>query len=197
MKILLVGATGTIGSAVRDALARRDHDVIRVGHTSGDHQVDLADKASIENLYAEVGAVDAVVCAAGATEFGTVQALDDEGYRTSLENKLMGQVNLVRVGLGAVAEGGSFTLTSGILSREPQPGTVAASLVGGALESFVKAAALDLGGRRINAICPDWVKETLEEMDMDPEVGVAASTVAEAYVEVVEGDATGQVVLVT
>ena len=197
MKILLVGATGTIGSAIAKALAGRDHEVVRVGNSSGDHQVDLADRASIENLYAQVGQVDAVVSAAGSAEFGTIQALDDDGYARSLANKLMGQVNLVRLGLGTVSDDGSFTLTSGILSRDPQPGTAAVAMVGGALESFGKAAALDLEGRRINVVSPGWVKETMEAMGMDPEPGVAASRVAETYVEAVEGSMTGQTLVVT
>jgi NAD(P)-dependent dehydrogenase (short-subunit alcohol dehydrogenase family) len=194
VKILLVGATGTIGSAITKAFSTRDHEVVRVGHSSGDHQVDLADKSSIEKLYAEVGEVDAVVCSAGVAEFGTLQALDDDAYASSLANKLMGQVNLVRVGLAYVAEGGSFTLTSGDLSQDPTPGTVAVAMTGGALESFGRAAALDLEGRRINVVSPAWVAETMEAMGMDPEPGTPASEVAETYVKVVEGDMTGQVV---
>lgn len=195
MKILLVGATGTIGSAVHKALSVHDHQVVRVGHSSGDHQVDLADRASIQALYGDVGQVDAVVCAAGVAEFGTLQALDDDGYASSLANKLMGQVNLVRAGLGYVTDGGSFTLTSGVLSRDPQPGTVAVAMAGGALESFVRAAALDAEGRRINVVSPGWVKETLEEMGMDPEPGVPADVVAGTYVEAVEGEMTGEVLV--
>lgn len=196
MKVLLVGATGTIGSAISRALSHRDHTVVRVGHTSGDHQVDLADSGSIDELYGSVGEVDAVVSAAGNAEFGTLQALDDEGYRTSLGNKLMGQVNLVRSGLPYLAEGGSFTLTSGVLAREPQQGTVAVAMVNGAVESFVRAAALDLGGHRINVVSPGWVRETMEEMGMDPEPGTPAEQVAEAYVEAVEGAMSGEVLTV-
>jgi len=196
MKILLIGATGTIGSAIDHALTAREHTVVRVGHTSGDHQVDLAEPDSIARLYAEVGGVDAVVCAAGEAEFGTVQSLDEVDYERSLGNKLMGQVHLVRMGLATVGEGGSFTLTSGVLSRDPMPGTVAVALVNGGVESFARAAALDLEGRRLNVVSPGWVKETMEEMGMDPEPGTAASEVAQRYVEAVEGSMTGEVLTV-
>lgn len=196
VKVLLVGATGTIGSAIDTALSQRDHVVVRVGHASGDHQVDLADPVSIDALYGEVGQVDAVICAAGVAEFGTLQALDQEDYRASLDNKLMGQVNLVRAGLAYVGEGGSFTLTSGNLSREPQPGTVAVAMVGGALDAFARAAALDLDGRRINVVSPGWVKETMESMGMDPEPGVPADEVAATYLEALEGDMSGEVLVV-
>ena len=196
MRVLLVGATGTIGSAVDRALTDRGHDVVRTGHTSGEHRVELGDPASIRALYQAVGEVDAVVCAAGLAEFGTVQALEVADYDASLGNKLMGQVNLVRAGLEHVAGDGSFTLTSGVLSRSPQPGTVAVAMVNGAVESFARAAALDLGGRRINVVSPGWVKETMEAMGMDPEPGTAASEVAERYVEAVEGGMSGEVLSV-
>ncbi|MFQ5535955.1 MAG: short chain dehydrogenase [Gemmatimonadota bacterium] len=197
MKVLLVGATGTIGSAVDALLVRHDHEVVRVGHSRGDVQVDLADKASIEAMYMKVGGVDAVVSTAGIARFGPLQELSDEDFEFSLHHKLMGQVNLVRLGLPFVAEGGSFTLTSGTLSQDPTPGTVAVAMVGGALESFVKAAALDLSpAHRINIVSPGWVRETMEAMGMDPSPGTPAADVAKAYLDVLHGEGTGETVLV-
>lgn len=195
MKVLHVGATGTIGEAVAGALEEAGHEVIRVGHSSGDHTVDLAEKASIEGLYEAVGPVDAVVCTAGIAEFGPVGELDDDGYRKSIDNKLMGQVNLVRLGIGRVSEGGSFTLTSGTLSVDPDPGTVAVAMVGAALEGFARAAALDLDGRyRINVVSPGWVAESRQAMGLEPEPGIWAADLAEYYVRAVGGEETGQVV---
>jgi len=194
MRVLHVGATGTIGEAVAKAIEEAGHDVVRVGHSSGDHTVDLADKASIASLYDEVGSVDAVVCTAGVAAFGPVDELDDDGYETSLSNKLMGQVNLVRVGLGRVSDGGSFTLTSGTLTTDPDPGTAAVAMVGGAVEAFARAAALDLEGRyRLNVISPGWVAETRKEMGMDPDPGIWADDLAEYYVQALSGDETGEV----
>jgi NAD(P)-dependent dehydrogenase (short-subunit alcohol dehydrogenase family) len=194
MKILLIGATGTIGSAVSSALAPH-HEVLRAGHTSGEYRVDLADSSSLRSLFEEVGSVDAVVCTAGIARFGAVDELSDDDFALSLNHKLMGQVNLVRVGLTHVSRGGSFTLTSGDLSRKPSPGTVAVAMAGGALESFGRAAALDLDGRhRVNVVSPRWVKETMTARGVDPGPGIAAAEVARAYVEVVEGDMTGQVI---
>lgn len=195
MRVLHVGATGTIGEAVAEALEGEGHEVIRVGHSSGDHTVDLSDKASIEALYEAVGSVGAVVCTAGVAVFGPVDDLDDDAYRKSFENKVMGQVNLVRLGLGRVEEEGSFTLTSGTLSTNPDPGTAAVAMAGGALESFVRAAALDLEGRyRVNVISPGWVAESREAMGMDPEPGIRAAELAEYYLAAVAGQGTGEVV---
>jgi len=193
MKILVIGATGTIGAAVAQALEGR-HEVLRASHVSSALKVDLADPASIRRLYTKVGRVDAVVCAAGQAAFGPLLALSEADFALSLSNKLMGQVNLVRFGVEVLAEGGSFTLTTGILSRQPMPGGAAISMVNAGLEGFVRAAALDLPlGLRINAVAPGWVRETLVAMKMDPSPGVPAALVAQTYVKAVEGSMTGQV----
>lgn len=195
MKILHVGATGTIGEAVADALAAAGHEVVRVGHSSGEHTVDLSRKSSIEALYEAVGPVDAVVCTAGVATFGPVDELDDDGYRTSIDNKLMGQVNLVRLGVGRLSDGGSFTLTSGTLTHDPDPGTAAVAMVGGAVEAFARAAALDLeGSYRVNVVSPGWVAESRKRMGMDPMPGIWAADLAAYYVRCVDGDDTGRII---
>lgn len=192
MRIIVVGATGTIGKAVVAALAGR-HEVVQVGHHGGEYQVDLADKGSIERLFESVGAFDALVVAAGQAKFGELDGLSDQDFQFSLSNKLMGQVNLVRAGLAHVNEGGSFTLTSGVLNREPIPGSAALALVNGALEGFASAAALDLPrDARINVVSPPWVSETLEAMGRDGAAGLPAAQVARAYVESIEGYRTGE-----
>ena len=193
MKILVVGATGTIGVAVTQALEAR-HELLRASHSRSALKVDLADRDSIKRLYAKVGRVDAVVSVAGQAAFRPLLALSDADFALGLTNKLMGQVNLVRFGIEVLADGGSFTLTSGILSRQPMPGGAAISMVNAGLEGFVRAAALDLPrGIRINAVAPGWVRETLVAMKMDPSGGVPASQLARTYVKCVEGTMTGEI----
>jgi NAD(P)-dependent dehydrogenase (short-subunit alcohol dehydrogenase family) len=193
MKILLVGATGTIGAAVAKALAGR-HEVLPASHTRAKIKVDLEKADSIRQMYARSGRVHAVICAAGQAAFKPLRELSDEEFALSLASKLMGQVNLVRLGIQSVEDGGSFTLTSGILARHPMPGSAAVSLVNAALEGFARAAALDLPrGLRINVVSPDWLKETLAALNMDPGPGVAAAEVARVYLEAVEGTMSGQV----
>jgi NAD(P)-dependent dehydrogenase (short-subunit alcohol dehydrogenase family) len=194
MRIIVIGATGTIGKALVEAL-RGKHDVVQVGHESGDYQVDLADKGSIERLYEAVAPFDAVVSAAGLAKFGAQDGLSDADFQFSLSNKLMGQVNLVRVGMTQIRDNGSFTLTSGVLSQEPTRGSSAISLVNGGLEAFARAAALEMPrGVRINVISPPWVSETLEAMGRDADAGMPAAQVARAYVESVEGSENGEVI---
>lgn len=191
MDILVVGGTGTIGRAVVDALEETHH-VIAAGHTTGDVQVDLANPDAIEQLYDEVGPIDAVVSCAGEATFGSLTDLDDDDFDKSLSNKLMGQVNLVRKGLDVLRDDGVITLTSGVLSQEPMEGSAAISLVNAGLEGFVRAAALEMPrGLRVNAVSPPWVSETLDAMGKDPSGGLPAAEVAMAYVKSVEGAQNG------
>ncbi len=163
MKILIVGATGLIGGAVADALSA-NNDIINAGYSDGDVKVDLGSKASIEAMFKSIDTVDAVVSTAGLAGFAPFNDLDDAAYDLALSNKVMGQINLVRVGQNHISDGGSFTLTAGILSREPMPGSVVISLANGALESFAKATALELDrGLRVNTVSPVFVKETMEK----------------------------------
>jgi NAD(P)-dependent dehydrogenase (short-subunit alcohol dehydrogenase family) len=192
VKVIVIGGNGTIGRPIAEALSAR-HEVVRVGRNSGAYRADIASTESIVHLFEALAPFDAVVSAAGLARFKPLEALTDEDFAFTLANKLMGQVNLVRIGMRYVSDGGSFTLTSGVLSTEPMPGSAAISLVNAGLEGFARAAALELPrGVRVNVVSPPWVSETLEEMGRDGSQGMPAAEVARAYVESVEGRRTGE-----
>jgi NAD(P)-dependent dehydrogenase (short-subunit alcohol dehydrogenase family) len=194
MKIILIGATGTIGQKVHERL-QENHEVIPVGFKDGDYQVDIADKNSIQNLFDQVGEVDAVISTAGLSAFGALDELSDEQFSLGWNNKLMGQINILRVGQSFVREGGVILLTSGMLAIEPIPGSASTSAANGALNSFVNAASLELGDKlRINAVSPIFVKETMEMMGMDSSGGMSAADTANAYQAALEGSMTGEVI---
>jgi NAD(P)-dependent dehydrogenase (short-subunit alcohol dehydrogenase family) len=194
MKIILIGATGTIGQKVHERL-QENHEVIPVGFKDGDYQVDIADKNSIQNLFDQVGEVDAVISTAGLSAFGALDELSDEQFSLGWNNKLMGQINILRVGQSFVREGGVILLTSGMLAIEPIPGSASTSAANGALNSFVNAAALELGDKlRVNAVSPVFVKETMETMGMDSSGGMSAADTAKAYQAALEGSMTGEVI---
>ena len=194
MSVVIIGVSGTIGQAVTQALSAR-HEIVAVARTKGDYQVDLDNKESVQRLMGTVAPFDAVVCAAGQARFGALATLADEDFDLGLSNKLMGQVNLVRVGLNYICGDGSFTLTSGLLAREPMPGSAAISLVNAALEGFVRAAALEMPrGIRINVVSPPWVRETLAAMGKDSSAGMPAAEVARAFIESVESWRNGEVI---
>jgi NAD(P)-dependent dehydrogenase (short-subunit alcohol dehydrogenase family) len=193
MKVLATGSTGIIGKAVVRVLSVK-HDVIEVGHSSGDLRVDISSKSSINKLYSDIGSVDAVVSAAGQAKFGALAELSDEDFMFCMAHKLMGQVNLVREGVSFLNDNGSFTLTSGVLSREPMKGSAAISMVNAGLQGFVRSAALEMPrGIRVNVVSPIWVKETMEAMGMDSTGGMSADKTALAYVQSVESKRNGEV----
>jgi NAD(P)-dependent dehydrogenase (short-subunit alcohol dehydrogenase family) len=194
MRILLIGATGTIGQAVAAALGAR-HDIVPASRDKAHEKVDLSDPGSIRALLKRVGRVDAIVSAAGQAVFKPLAELSDEDFAFSIGNKLMGQVNVARFGLPSLADKGSVTLTSGILSQQPVPGSAAISLVNAGLEGFTRAAALEAPrGIRVNIVSPPWVTETIQAMGWPPVPGaLPAAVVARSYVESVEGQITGQV----
>ena len=196
MKIVVVGATGTIGKAVVEALAGR-HEVVKVGKRGGDRQVDITDSESIRRLFEQVGRFDALVSAAGKVHFGELSAMTEKEMAVGLKDKLMGQVNLVLLGQDHVNDQGSFTLTSGLLSHDPIRYGASASLVNGAIDAFVRAAAIELPrGVRINSISPGLLTESLGAYGdyFRGHETVPASRVANAYVKAVEGRLTGRVI---
>jgi NAD(P)-dependent dehydrogenase (short-subunit alcohol dehydrogenase family) len=193
MRILLIGATGTIGRAVAAALSK--HDLIMASHEKAPEKVDITDPGSVQALLKRVGQVDAIVSAAGGAAFKPLAELTDADFAFSLKSKLMGQVNVTRYGFAAVKDGGSITLTGGTLSQQPMIGSGAVSLVNAGLEGFGRAAALEAPRRiRVNVVSPPWVSETLQAMGQDPKGGLPAAAVAKSYVASVEGRDTGRII---
>jgi len=196
MKILLIGATGTIGKRISAQLSKK-HEIVSGGRTNADVVVDITDSASIEKMYESVGSLDAVICAAGPAKFGLLADLTEEDFYIGIRGKMMGQVNLVRIGQKYLNDNGSFTLTTGILADEPVLGSAGLSLVNGGVNSFVLAAAQELPrGQRVNVVCPTVVADSAEVYadffpGFDP---VSMERVVNGYVRSVETKMTGRVI---
>ena len=194
MKIIVVGASGTLGSAVVRELGAR-HDIIRAGRQGADVQVDITDRASIERMYAQIGAFDAVACAAGEVHFGALKEMTPEQMGVGLAGKLMGQVNLVLAGQHRIRDGGSFTLISGVLSHDPIVHGSSASMVNGAIDTFVSAAAIELPrGIRINSVSPNVFVESMDKYApfFRGFKAVPVADAALAYAKSIEGAQTGR-----
>jgi NAD(P)-dependent dehydrogenase (short-subunit alcohol dehydrogenase family) len=196
MKIIVIGASGTIGKEIVKALSS-SHEVVGVSRKSA-IPADIQDVDSIRRMYEKVGAVDAVICAAGSAVWKPLAELSDADLAASAAYKLMGQVNVIRYGLQSVRDGGSITVTTGILSRFPMAGGAAFSMANGGVEAFARAAALEAPrGIRVNVISPPWISETLVEMGMDPKGGLPSAVVAKSYVAALSGSESGQVIELT
>lgn len=198
MKIIIVGATGTLGSAVTAEL-ENDHEVVKVASSGGDLQVDIADIASIGVMFEQIGPFDALISAVGAVHFGPLGDIKQDEWQLGLQNKLMGQINLVMEGTKHITEGGSFTLTAGIISRDPIRYGAAATTVCSALEGFAASAALELPrGIRVNVVSPTILEESVHLFGaafagFEP---VPAAVAAKAFRKSVEGAKTGETLYV-
>ena len=195
MRIIIVGASGTIGKAVVEELGSR-HDIIPAGR-SADLKMDISNTSSIKDAFEKVGEFDALVSCAGHVKFAPLAEMHDEDYRIGINDKLMGQVNLVLVGRDYINDAGSFTLTTGILGEDPIAMGSSASMVNGAINSFTIASAIEMPrGLRINTVSPGVIEEAME--DYAPffrgHKAVPAADAALGYAKSVEGLQTGQII---
>jgi len=198
VRVIVIGAAGAVGNCAVEALSGR-HEVIRVGRSSGDIKADIEDIDSIRAMYREAGKVDAVVSAVGHGHFGAVHEMTSEQFMQGINHKLLPQVNLVLEGFEFINDGGSFTLTSGVLNRDPIPGGSCAAAANGALDGFVLGAAVDMPrGIRINVVSPEVLEVSRQRYEgfFPGHVHVTNEAVGLAYSKAVEGCLTGQVFIV-
>lgn len=196
MKILIVGGKGTIGKAVSSKLEEK-HEVIFAGRTSGDVTVDITDLESIKSMYKKIGKVDAVVSCAGAAKWAAFDEMTEDDFYVGIKSKLMGQINLVRIGKDYLQKNVSFTLTTGILADDPVYMTSNAAMVNSGIHGFVLAVSQELkNGLRINAVAPGLVEDSAEKFgDFFPgHIPVSMEKVAAGYVRSVEGKRTGEII---
>jgi NAD(P)-dependent dehydrogenase (short-subunit alcohol dehydrogenase family) len=196
MKILIIGGKGTIGKKVSDHFSKT-HDVLIAGRNSGDISVDITDSQSIEAMFESVGKVDAVVCIAGEAKWAAFDSMTEEDFYIGLKNKLMGQVNLVRIGRKYLNAGGSFTLSTGILADHPVELTSSPAMVNGAIHSFVKAVSLELqNGTRINVVSSGLVEDAVDKYEayFPGHNPIPMKKVINGYVKSVLGKGTGEII---
>jgi len=196
MRIVVVGATGTIGKAIAQLLKDKGNEVVEASRST-QPAVDITDAASIDAFFNETGAVDAIVSAAGDAAFESLDKLTDKQIQLSLNSKLLGQINVVRKGLPYLRPNGVVVITGGFLAYKPELQTSMIVMVNSGLEGFAKATALELTeGRRIVIVHPPWVAETAATLGMDATRWPDAARTAEAYLDAIEGNTSGQPVFV-
>lgn len=195
MKIVMVGASGTMGSFLSKAF-EKEHEIIRAGRKGADVQVDITSPEEIEDMYRLIGAFDALICTAGPTYVGPWETLDDKAFRNGVQGKMMGQINLVLIGQYHINPGGSFTLITGALTHDPQKNFANASAVNAAVEGFVRAAAVELGsGIRINAVSPSVLENSPQYFPFFPgEIPTTMNRLEHGFRKSVFGASTGQVI---
>ncbi len=196
MKILIIGGNGTIGSKVSSYFSIK-HEVLIAGRTTGEEVVDISNSETIKALFKKIGKQDAIICTAGEAKWAPFNDLSEEDFYIGIRSKLMGQVNLVRIGRKYLNPNGSITLTTGILADDPVIMTTSAAMVNGAIHSFVKSVALELdNGIRVNAISSGLVEESLDKYrDYFPgHSPIPMDKMLRGYIRSVEGKANGEII---
>lgn len=196
MKILIIGGNGAIGKTVA-AHFKENNEVVIAGRNSGDVTVDIADSHSIKEMFEKIGKLDAIICIAGEAKWADFKDLTEEDYYIGLKSKLMGQVNLVRIGKDYLNSNGSITLSTGILADDPVVQTASAAMVNGGIHSFVQAAALELeNGIRLNVVSSGMVENAYEKYrDYFPGHNpIPMKKVINGYVRSVNGKGNGEVI---
>ena len=195
MKIIIVGASGTMGSFLSNAF-EKEHEIVLADRHSAYVQVDITSPEDIENMYQKVGAFDALICTAGPTYVGPWKTLNDKEFRKGVEGKMMGQINLVLIGQHYINPKGSFTLITGALTNDPQRNFANASAANAAVEGFVRAAAIELdNGIRVNAVSPTVIEHSPKYFPFFPgEIPVTMKQLEYGFRKSVFGANTGQII---
>ncbi len=196
MKILVIGGNGTIGKKVVQKFSEK-HEVITAGKTTGDIQVDISQTDSIKKMFDKTGKLDSIVCIAGEAKWAPFSDLTEDDFYVGIKSKMMGQVNITRIGLDYLNDEGSITLTTGILGDFPVVMTASAAMVNGAIHSFSKAVALELTNqKRINVVCSDLVEDSMEKYEdyFPGHTPVPMNKVVNGYVMCVQGKINGEII---
>jgi NAD(P)-dependent dehydrogenase (short-subunit alcohol dehydrogenase family) len=195
--MIIVGASGTMGTYLTGTF-EKDHQIVKVSSKAGDIPTDITSPESIENMYMRAGAFDAVICTAGPTHVGPWKNMTHREFQKGLEGKLMGQVNLVLIGQHFINPKGSFTLITGGLTHGPQRNFANASAANGAIEAFVRAAAVELeNGIRINAVSPNVIENSPQYFPYFPgEAPTTMKALEFGFRKSVFGSGTGHVIKV-
>lgn len=196
MKILIIGGYGTIGSKLHSYFTKK-HEVLIAGRKGNDYSLNISNSDSIETLFKKIGPVDAIICCAGEAKWAPFNELSEEDFYIGIRSKLMGQVNLVRIGNKYLNSNGSITLTTGILADDPVVMTASAAMVNGAIHSFVKAVVLELeNGIRVNAVSPGLVEDAVNKYEdyFPGHLPIPMDKMLKGYIRSVEGRVNGEII---
>ncbi|MEM5538196.1 MULTISPECIES: short chain dehydrogenase [unclassified Olleya] len=196
MKILIIGGNGTIGKTVV-AHFKENNQIIIAGRSNSDVTVDISDSKSIKAMFEQIGKLDAIICIAGEAKWDDFNNLTEDDYYIGLKSKLMGQVNLVRIGQQYLNPKGSITLSTGILADDPVVKTTSAAMVNGGIHSFVQAVALEIeNGIRVNVVSSGMVEDAYKKYkDYFPGHNpIPMHKVINGYVRSVNGKGNGEII---
>ncbi|HEY2662095.1 MAG TPA: SDR family oxidoreductase [Caulobacteraceae bacterium] len=130
--------------------------VKRLGGGATGFVVDVSDEASVAGFFETLGPFDHLAFTAGdwgGSMFAPTRDLDLATAQAGFAVRFWGALTVAKYGCRTIAEGGSFTLTGGMLAHRPMKGAPVTTAVVGAVEHLTLGLAVDLAPIRVNAVC--------------------------------------------
>jgi len=207
VKVVVIGGNGTIGKHIAKALKEikdLNIELVIAARKKGDDvqvAVDISDTKSVADFFKNVKKIDHLIVTCGDAPFGPIAKLTKEDFTKGFASKALGQIDIVlqAAKVDSINDGGSITLTTGILDIAGMPMVSGLSATNGCINSFVKAAATEMPrGIRVNVVSPGLLVETAKMFGtvmrgMRP---VEGSDVANGYIRSAFGGITGKVLQV-
>jgi len=175
--IIIIGGGSGIGFGVAKVSLARGANVVLAGRTlekleqalvkleAGKRglvvQTDITREADVAALFADVPAVDHVVVTAASLAYQPIVSFDIAAAQRAIESKLLGALLVAKHAGPRLREGGSITFTTGVAVERPMPRGSIVGAVNGALNAFIRGAAIELAPIRVNALSPGWVDTEL------------------------------------
>ncbi|MFD3399162.1 SDR family oxidoreductase [Kribbella sp. NPDC058693] len=226
-RVVVLGGTSGIGLATAQLAADQGATVIvassnpesvkraleSLPDSASGQAVDLTDAAAVTEFFAGLDPFDHLVYTAGESlALLEVSSMDLARARKAFELRYFGALGAVSAAASKIRPGGSVVLTTGAAGDRPGPGWSVAASICGAVDSLVRALAVELAPLRVNAVKPGVVRSPLwSNMSVEDQqtlydetsrlipVGRVGETqdIAAAYVYLMnQGYATGSIVSV-
>ncbi|WNI16063.1 SDR family oxidoreductase [Actinacidiphila sp. ITFR-21] len=120
--------------------------------------LDLTDPDAVEE-FCSAAEFDHVVVSAARTPMGRLDTLPLSDARAAMDSKFWGTYHLMRS--VRIRPTGSLTVVTGYMSVRPGRASALQSAINAALESLVRAAALEKAPLRVNAVSPGLLRTPL------------------------------------
>jgi len=171
--VLVIGALGTIGSAITDTVRAANGDVIRADVSfpqgileEGQIALDATQYSSVQSTFQELrGKITDIVSTVGMLATGNVRDIDTDHTDQVIKVNLVAQLYVLSEGLKCLPEGGTITVLSSQAAQHGAAGWGLYSATKSALIRLVESAAKEEGasGIRVNAIAPGSVDSPMME----------------------------------
>jgi NAD(P)-dependent dehydrogenase (short-subunit alcohol dehydrogenase family) len=173
--IVIFGGSTGIGLATAQAAKAAGAMITLVGRTAAKLEAaasevgraktavaDIADRKSVEAVFAGMTTVDHIVITAGGLAGGRLAETDPDALVTAFQERIAGPLYAIKAVLPLMPLTGSIVLTGGQFSDRPSGNgvSVISAAVRG-IEALARALALELKPIRVNVISPGFVDTPL------------------------------------